>query len=260
MKKSHLNIWLLATALTINTSACHYEEQGKITPNYLAFLGKKDKTKKYNKKKQDRLEDPKIHILCAVQNDDFVFTEVETQYKDNIVSEIINFDGEKIESDILPEQIKLSEEYYKNNQEVRLPLYKYLNPINKDEVLSYIIPMYGRGFWGDIYGYLALNSDLKTIKGISFDYNREKWGKIIGRKEFLNKFINKPIMDKEGFLVPTRIHMFRFQQPEENDNTVNVMIMGKSTPTTTYRGVDEMLSTYLKLYMNYIKKHNSKVL
>jgi Na+-transporting NADH:ubiquinone oxidoreductase subunit C len=39
---------------------------------------------------------------------------------------------------------------------------------NGDVVEKYILPVYGQGLWSTLYGFLALDSDLKTIRGITF--------------------------------------------------------------------------------------------
>lgn len=37
-----------------------------------------------------------------------------------------------------------------------------------DKIKQVILPVYGKGLWGTMYGYLALKNDLKTIQGITF--------------------------------------------------------------------------------------------
>ena len=46
-----------------------------------------------------------------------------------------------------------------------LPLY-YAE--DNGRISAYIIPISGKGLWSTIYGYLALASDLNTVKGITF--------------------------------------------------------------------------------------------
>lgn len=49
------------------------------------------------------------------------------------------------------------------------PKYGLLYCVKKDDnVIKYIIPVYGRGLWSTMYGFLALDADLKTIKGFTF--------------------------------------------------------------------------------------------
>ena len=223
---------------------------------YLGGKHKKDKKKK-DKHKKNKLGNPKEHILNAIMDIGFNEGNVEDIYKEHITSDILNFEGSPLQKTVSAEEIILSQEFHKEDKEIQLPIYKYKKPENKNEIIAYIIPMYGRGFWGEIYGYLALNKDLKTIRGISFDYNREKWGKIIKRRDFVEKYVNKSIFDENGKLQSIHIKTYFYQKIEASEHTIDVMISGKSTPTTTYRGINEMLSTYLKLYLNFIQKNQS---
>lgn len=37
-----------------------------------------------------------------------------------------------------------------------------------DQIRQVVLPVYGKGLWGTLYGYLALKSDLTTIQGLTF--------------------------------------------------------------------------------------------
>ena len=61
-------------------------------------------------------------------------------------------------------------------------------------------PFSGPGLWGPVKGFLALESDLKTIRGISF-YEQEETpglGGEIGAEWFRSQFIGKSIVDQRG--------------------------------------------------------------
>ena len=45
-----------------------------------------------------------------------------------------------------------------------------------DGTKKYIIPLYGAGLWGPIWGYLSLNEDGSTIYGAYFDHQGETPG------------------------------------------------------------------------------------
>ena len=38
----------------------------------------------------------------------------------------------------------------------------------QDKIQQVVLPVYGKGLWSTLYGYLALKSDLKTIQGLTF--------------------------------------------------------------------------------------------
>ncbi len=37
-----------------------------------------------------------------------------------------------------------------------------------DEIKEVILPIYGKGLWSTMYGFIALNRDLRTIDGFTF--------------------------------------------------------------------------------------------
>lgn len=45
------------------------------------------------------------------------------------------------------------------------PVYQY---IKDDKVEMIVLPVYGKGLWSTMYGFLALSADTKTIKGLGF--------------------------------------------------------------------------------------------
>lgn len=45
-----------------------------------------------------------------------------------------------------------------------------------DQIRQVVLPVYGKGLWGTLYGYLALKSDLTTIQGITFYQHMETPG------------------------------------------------------------------------------------
>ena len=49
-------------------------------------------------------------------------------------------------------------------------------PIFKAKDGSVVVPLYGAGLWGPIWGYVALASDMNTVKGIVLDHSGETPG------------------------------------------------------------------------------------
>ncbi len=74
-----------------------------------------------------------------------------------------------------------------------------------DKTDKIILPIRGYGLWGTMYGFLAMDSDGKTIKGITFYDHKETpglGGEIVNpnwQKSFLNKVVyskdNIPVID-----------------------------------------------------------------
>ncbi|HIJ70416.1 MAG TPA: FMN-binding protein [Planctomycetes bacterium] len=81
-----------------------------------------------------------------------------------------------------------------------LTLYRYIPPEGSDEVERLAVAFEGPGLWGPIKGFLALGSDLKTIRGLTF-YEQEETpglGGEIASQFFLSQFEGKKIMDEAG--------------------------------------------------------------
>jgi Na+-transporting NADH:ubiquinone oxidoreductase subunit C len=79
-------------------------------------------------------------------------------------------------------------------------MFNYVAPDNKQKVIATAVMLEGAGLWGPIKGVLALEPDMKTIRGITF-YEQEETpglgGEIAG-EAFLSQFVNKSIYDAYG--------------------------------------------------------------
>ena len=53
--------------------------------------------------------------------------------------------------------------------ELEIPVYIFKNGVS-------VLPLYGAGLWGPVWGYVALENDLRTIKGAYFDHSSETPG------------------------------------------------------------------------------------
>ena len=71
---------------------------------------------------------------------------------------------------------------------------------NLNGATKYILPLSGKGLWGGIGGYLALDEDKNTIYGVNFNHESETPG--LGAKivepEFRSQFEGKHIRNAEG--------------------------------------------------------------
>jgi Na+-transporting NADH:ubiquinone oxidoreductase subunit C len=96
--------------------------------------------------------------------------------------------------------LEMAEVFKQNVQEVKgqLNLYQY-RPAEGD-VRSVAVPFSGQGLWGPIEGYLALEPDMKTIRGVTFVHQEETpglGGEIVSEK-FRGQFKGKSAMAPTG--------------------------------------------------------------
>ena len=89
------------------------------------------------------------------------------------------------------------------SKNLKLPIYE----AEKDKKKYYIIPVMGKGLWGPIWGYVALESDFNTVFGTTFDHKAETpgLGAEITTSEFENQFKGKKIFDELNNFVSVSI-------------------------------------------------------
>lgn len=122
-----------------------------------------------------------------------------------------------------------------------------------DGSLKYILPAYGAGLWGPIWGYIAVDSDGSTIYGAYFAHQGETpgLGAEIEKPAFSDAFIGKNLF-KDGRFMPIAV-VKAGQKPQNGEDYVD----GVSGGTITSKGVGSMLSNCLAPYQNYLKTLNN---
>ena len=126
----------------------------------------------------------------------------------------------------------------------------------KPEVV--VLPIQGYGLWGTIYGFLTLESDMNTIKGISFYDHKETpgLGARIEEPEWRAMWSGIHSYDDKG-AVATGVT--KAGNPKEN------WVDGISGATLTSRGVSNMIQFWLgdqgyKPYLDQLRKESGKTL
>ncbi len=169
-------------------------------------------------------------------------------YSKNIKSYVVNSLGEQVkEETLVPESIIIENEIDKPEKERKYPLFVRKN---KDGVSAYCIPIIGKGLWSTLYGYLALEKDLVTVKGVTFYKHGETpgLGAEIDKEWFLNNFKGKKIRDQSGKLVPVRVVKGKVNP---SSRTAIHEVDGISGATLTCKGVNELIKESLKRYEPY---------
>lgn len=131
-----------------------------------------------------------------------------------------------------------------------LPLFEieYNNSIFK------VIPLYGKGLWGPIWGTIALKSDLRTVAGVTFSHKAETpgLGAEIITEAFTSQFINKQIFNENDEFVSVRIVKGGVSNQQKIPEIHGVD--GISGGTITCDGTSEMIYSNLKNYLPYFEK------
>lgn len=172
-------------------------------------------------------------------------TDAQDLYKKYIKEElVVKYDGTFKAGEAF--DVKLKDELKKDIDVREMPLYV---AETDDGKRHYIVPLWGRGLWGAIWGYISLNEDLNTVFGTLYDHKSETpgLGAEISTRAFQEQFINKKMFDDADNFVS--VHVVKGGAPEGDIHGVDAISGG----TITSNGVDAMLKENVGFYVNYFK-------
>ena len=135
----------------------------------------------------------------------------------------------------------------KNPADKKLPL--YVAKVNNDTI--YVVPLYGRGLWGGISGYLALKKDFDTVFGSYFTHESETagLGARIVEEEFQEKFIGKKAFSDSTFQKVALVLSKKIENPEHEVDAI-------TGASLTSNGVSEMFQTSLLPYQKFFSANH----
>ena len=168
--------------------------------------------------------------------------EVLKMFNEQVEQVVLNINGEVVPN-VLAEKIDLSVEKKKAEADRLLPLFVFKNEKEK----FYILSVRGSGLWDEIWGNIAVKSDLNTIAGVTFDHKGETPGlgaEIKDNPSFPGQFIGKQIFKDGEVAVLVR-------KGGSQDKTYEVD--GISGATITCDGVTEMLQRGIAYYLPYLE-------
>ena len=119
-----------------------------------------------------------------------------------------------------------------------------------DGSIKYVLPVYGAGLWGPIWGYIAVNDDGNTIYGANFSHEGETpgLGARIADQDFQDKFVDKHLF-KEGEYKGVVV-LKRGQKSTTGAEQIDAL----TGATITSRGVSDMLADCLAPYEAFLKR------
>ena len=134
----------------------------------------------------------------------------------------------------------------KDGYTVGLPVYIFKGGVT-------LIPCYGAGLWGPVWGYLAIEPDGTTIKGAYFYHESETAGlgsRIKDDPAFRAQLVGKKIAWEE---VPL-FEIVKGGAPEGRENAIDAI----TGATMTSKGLDAAISTWLAAYKPYFINLNKE--
>lgn len=202
--------------------------------------------------------DKKKQILGAVMSAEEVGKmspeQVNEFYGKRISATVVDLAGNPV-AGVQAEMVEVAKDYKKPASERHYPVFTFHAEGNPDQVQSYIFPLYGAGLWDAIWGYLALNTDMNTIGGITLAHASETpgLGARITETGVQARYVGKKIFDESGELITVAM-----QKGEGKDYANDAhKVDGMSGATITGVGVNNMLKAYMGHYEAFIKSKSS---
>ena len=184
-----------------------------------------------------------ILTAATVQGEDILAT-----YQQEIESAIlVDLDGNKVRDlDIESCEVYGSSDLKRQTiaDEKTLPVYIFKNGIT-------VVPCYGAGLWGPIWGYVGFEGDLNTIKAVCFGHKGETPGlgaKIADEPSFAEAFVGKTVGTGEV--------LFEVAKPA-NRVTENNGVDAISGATITSQALGKTLNQWFGFYQNYFAKNGA---
>ena len=141
------------------------------------------------------------------------------------------------------------------SRDVYDPGYKLVYVHEKDGLPdAYVVPVEGYGLWDNMKGYIALETDLNTVKGITFYEHKETpgLGARVTETWFQDQFKGKKILDDNGELVSITIAKGKAVEPGPH------IVDGISGATLTGDGMNDFMKEDLARYEPYFKTLRSE--
>ncbi|MEM7484982.1 MAG: Na(+)-translocating NADH-quinone reductase subunit C [Bacteroidota bacterium] len=121
----------------------------------------------------------------------------------------------------------------------------------KDGKKSYILPMYGKGLWDAIWGFVSLDENM-VIQGVYFDHKGETagLGANIKLRYFMDDFNGEYVLDGDQFKGVT---VAKGNNDPLNNDKEDYEVDALAGATITGNGVSVMIKESLNLYKPYLQ-------
>ena len=188
--------------------------------------------------------DTKKQILASAHLSPSPGQNVSELFDSHIISSyIVNNRGERIDGNVNPFDVNMALEVKKPANERMLPVFE----CQTDSGIKYIVPVYGAGLWGPIWGYIAFDNNGDTIYGAYFAHQGETpgLGAEIEKPAFQNQFEGKDIFSPDGEF--TSVAVVKIGKEPAGQAWVHAVSGG----TITSQGVQKMLYDSLEPYTSF---------
>ncbi len=238
MRQSNLYIILYAAAITV------------VCGGALAIASQSLKPLQDANIEKERKQNILATVMELKEGDD-----IEQLYASRVKERVIDFQG-NLKAGIKASSVVIAQQYKLKPEDRLLPIYEFRNQADTTQIENAVMPVYGYGLWNNIWGFVALKSDLNTVQGVKFEHAGETpgLGARITSDDVQVRYKGKMLFDGDNILSVV------MQKGEGFDYASDAhKVDGMSGATLTGKGVNNMLKDYFACYKNYLKK-NQKTL
>jgi len=169
----------------------------------------------------------------------------------------INAKGEKVgdmntevKTIQLGDDLKAQNRNIKNGADVKLPVYVF----DKDGQTVNVIPIYGAGLWGPVWGYVAFDANMNVILGAYFDHEGETPG--LGAKIKDEEWFREQLKGKKADFSDEKIFdIAKGKETKDVDNAIDAI----TGATMTCKGLDAAINTWFAAYKPFFEAKQAAV-
>ena len=170
------------------------------------------------------------------------FSKIETLYVDFASNQLVqvenNYDHIKASASVEASSIvpKDQDIAILKRRENIAPIYVWYS--DEEQLQKVVLPIRGYGLWGTLYGYISLDADLNTVKGIEYYDHKETpgLGGEVDNPVWKSDWNGKKIYDTSGEVI-----LYVTKGPSSKDYEID----GSSGATLTSNGVTNMIRYWL---------------
>ena len=193
------------------------------------------------KQLENLANDTKKQILASARLIPEKGESISSLFDQHIVSSyIVDAGGQRIDNGENPFDVNVALEVKKPTNQRLLPVFE----CQTKDGMKFIVPVYGAGLWGPIWGYIAFDDNGNTIYGAYFAHQGETpgLGAEIEKPAFSSQFDGQDIFSKDGAF--TSVDVVKAGKEPQGKAWVHAVSGG----TITSQGVQKMLFNSLEPY------------
>ncbi|MEX0275360.1 MAG: Na(+)-translocating NADH-quinone reductase subunit C [Flavobacteriaceae bacterium] len=227
---------------------------GALLASLASGLGPKIKENERFEKQQNILYAMGVNQNVDEGSVNFIPTDrVEAEFSNYIKKQLV-VNGNQAEEDNEAYLIDMKKQLdiLKKGGEAKLPLFVG----EKEGKTFYIVPMYGKGLWDAIWGFMSLDEHM-VVQGVYFDHKGETpgLGANIKQRYFMDDFTGESILDGSRYAGVAVVKGNNDPlNKDKNDNEVDAL----AGATITGNGLAAMVKESVTLYKPYLETIRKK--